>query len=132
MKKRTESANVTATHPGPNPAEFPIGSMESRAAARVLAKTRLAQGAKTLKMYRAPRYYVKGWKPSDDFAWEYADYETGLPIDQEQNPSTPTEAIVEAVPVDNDPAGIFVSFDSLDEIQSNGGPTKHTTRQHVA
>ncbi len=58
MEKRGEAYPLPATHSGPRPADFPLGSLESRAAARALLtiqvnQTRASQGD----------VYPPGWSP---------------------------------------------------------------------
>ena len=58
MEKSGEAYPLPATHSGPRPADFPLGSLESRAAARALLtirvnKTRASQGD----------VYPPGWSP---------------------------------------------------------------------
>ncbi len=58
MEKGGEGRRVPATHSGPRPADFPLGSLESRAAARVLLAIQANRAAVT------PRHvYPPGWSP---------------------------------------------------------------------
>src|SRR5208282_6677121 len=82
VRKREEERGGPATNSGPRPADFPIGSLESRAAARAVAITRAAQRAKAPTVYRAPRFRP-GWQPGDDEPFEICDYDIGLPVGRE-------------------------------------------------
>ena len=88
MRKREEERGGPATNSGPRPADFPIGSLESRAAARAVAITRAAQRAKAPTVYRAPRFRP-GWQPGDDEPFEICDYDIGLPVGRETRADTP-------------------------------------------
>jgi hypothetical protein len=74
MKTREDRCSVPATNLRPKPVDFPIGSLESRVAARMLAKTRAGQHAKEPYFYQA----------HFDTETVIYDYVTGLPISEEQ------------------------------------------------
>jgi hypothetical protein len=79
MRKQENRCSVPATNPGPKPADFPLRGLESRAAARMLAKTRAEQDAREPLIYRA-RFDEHG-QPLDPVV--IYDYNTGLPITEE-------------------------------------------------
>ena len=75
MRKREDHHPVPATNLGPSPADFPLGSVESRAAVRAMINRRAAQDEKAPTIYRAS--WV-GHPQDEDF--EILDINTGLPI----------------------------------------------------
>ncbi len=74
MKKRQEQAELPATATGSGPSDFPLGSVESRAAARAMLNSRGAREAK-------PYIYRASWvgHPRDE-DFEILDINTGLPV----------------------------------------------------
>jgi hypothetical protein len=56
MRKHEDSRPLLATNPGSKPADFPLGSLESRAAARTMAKTRAERDAKGPSIYQSHWY----------------------------------------------------------------------------
>jgi hypothetical protein len=70
MRKHEDSRPLLATNPGSKPADFPLGSLESRAAARMMAKTRAERDTK------GPSIYQAHW----DTEVMIYDYFTGLPV----------------------------------------------------
>jgi len=72
MKKREDRWPLPATNSGPKPADFPLGSLESRAAARMMAKERAEQDAKEPLFYQA----------HFDEPETIYDYVTGLPVNE--------------------------------------------------
>jgi len=72
MRKQEDRCPVPATNRGPKPADFPLGSLESRAAARIMAKTRAEQDAEKPLLYLAH---------FDEPPVIY-DYVTGLPVSE--------------------------------------------------
>jgi hypothetical protein len=70
MRGREDRCSVPATNPGPKPADFPLRSLESRAAARMLAKTRAEQNTEERPFYHA----------HFDAETMIYDYHTGLPV----------------------------------------------------
>jgi hypothetical protein len=72
MRGREDRCSVPATNPGPKPADFPLRSLESRAAARMLAKTRAEQNTEERPFYRA----------HFDAETVIYDYHTGLPVSE--------------------------------------------------
>ncbi len=75
MKNREDKDTVPATTSGPKPAGYPLGSLESRAAARAMLNVR-AQEVQAPTIYRAP-HFENGSRPEPT---EIHDYETGLPV----------------------------------------------------
>jgi hypothetical protein len=75
MRKREEHPKLPATVSGPRPADFPLGSVESRAAVRAMITGRAAQDEKAPTIYRA------SWvgHPQDE-DYEVFDINTGLPV----------------------------------------------------
>ncbi|MGA3200422.1 MAG: hypothetical protein ABSD89_13610 [Halobacteriota archaeon] len=69
---------VPATNRGPKPADFPLGSLESRAAARAMAKTRAGRDAKEPPFYRA--HFDENGHPLEPQV--IYDYMTGLPVSE--------------------------------------------------
>jgi hypothetical protein len=53
MRGREDRCYVPATNPGLKPADFPLRSLESRAAARMLAKTSAEQNTEERPFYYA-------------------------------------------------------------------------------
>src|ERR1700732_2830122 len=53
MKRNEDRCRVRATNSWPKPADFPLGSLESRAAARTMAKTRAELDTKKPYVYQA-------------------------------------------------------------------------------
>ena len=74
MRKRAEHPSLPATDSGPRPADFPLGSIESRAAVRAVINRRAGQDEKAAAIYRAS--WV-GHPQDQDF--EILDLATGLP-----------------------------------------------------
>jgi len=74
MRKREERTQIPATDSGPKPGDFPLGSLESRAAVRAILNRRAAQQA-------TPDIYRASWvgRPHDE-DFEILDYNTGLPV----------------------------------------------------
>jgi hypothetical protein len=72
MRGREDRCSVPATNPGPKPADFPLRSLESRAAARMLAKTRAEQNTEEWPFYHA----------HFDAETVIYDYHTGLPVNE--------------------------------------------------
>jgi len=75
MTKREENTRTPATDSGPRPADFPLGSVESRAAVRAMLNRRATQDEKAPTIYRAS--WV-GHPQDEDF--EILDLDTGLPV----------------------------------------------------
>jgi hypothetical protein len=72
MRKQEDRCPVPATNPGPKPADFPLRSLESRAAARMLAKTRAEHNTEERPFYHA----------HFDGETVIYDYHTGLPVNE--------------------------------------------------
>jgi hypothetical protein len=88
VKKLEGRDTVITTVSSHKPAGFPLGTLESRAAARAMAIMRAAQRTKAPTIYRAPRFRP-GWQPGDDEPFEIYDYGTGLPINSESKADKP-------------------------------------------
>jgi len=75
MTKREENTRTPATDSGPRPADFPLGSVESRAAVRAMLNRRATQDEKAPTIYRA------SWvgHPQDQ-EFEILDINTRLPV----------------------------------------------------
>ena len=76
MRNREDKGFLPATIPGPRPAAFPLGSLESRATARTMAKSRAEQDAKEPFLYRA-RFDENGYPLEPVVIYDYV---TGLPV----------------------------------------------------
>ncbi len=76
MKKREQQPGIPATDSGPEPADFPLGSVESRAAVRAMINRLGAQNPKP-EIYRASWVTVGRSAETDDVIY---DYHTGLPL----------------------------------------------------
>ena len=61
MEKRGEAYLLPATHSGPRPADFPLGSLESRAAVRALLTIQTIQVNRTRKSQGD--VYPPAWSP---------------------------------------------------------------------
>ena len=74
MRRRADHHPVPATNSDPRPADFPLGSVDSRAAVRAMIDRRAAQHEKQADIYRA------SWvgHPQDE-VFEILDLNTGLP-----------------------------------------------------
>ena len=75
MRRRDEPRALPATDSGPRPADFPLGSVESRAAVRAMINRRAAQDEKAPTIHRAS--WV-GHPADEDF--EILDINTRLPV----------------------------------------------------
>jgi hypothetical protein len=86
MKKREEHPGLPATNSGPRPADFPLGSVESRAAVRAMINRRAAPDEKAPTIYRA------SWvgRPQDE-DFEILDLATGLPVPATRGPTGPDQ-----------------------------------------
>src|SRR5271169_5775439 len=80
MRKREEHPGIPATDSGPRPADFPLGSVESRAAVRAMINRRAAQEEKAAKIYRAS-WVTEGRSQEPDYI--ILDRDTGLPVSTE-------------------------------------------------
>jgi hypothetical protein len=89
MRKREEQPGLPATNSGPRPADFPLGSVESRAAVRAMINRRVAPDEKAPTIYRAS--WV-GHPQDEDF--EILDLATGLPVPRYTRASRTRSAIV--------------------------------------
>jgi hypothetical protein len=58
MEKRGEACLLPTTHSGPRPADFPLGSLESRAAVRAFLSTQISKTRKS-----QVDVYPRGWSP---------------------------------------------------------------------
>lgn len=109
MKNRKDSDALPATGSGPKPADFPLGSVESRAAARAMLSERPAET-------KAPTIYRALWdKPGKEHLRpkpELYDYETGLPVSDADDETRPhTVAVSEGPQAAKSSSEIMVTFD---------------------
>jgi len=68
MKKQEDRHPVPATNLGPKPADFPLGSLESRAAARIMAMTRAEREVREPIVYKSifDRPNPAPWPPLEE------------------------------------------------------------------
>ena len=82
MRKHEDRYPVPATIPGPKPGDFPLGSLESRAAARMMAKIRADEDIGSLYSY------FKRFRTEPEVIY---DYNTGRPISEEKTDKFPQQ-----------------------------------------
>jgi hypothetical protein len=123
MRKRQEQPRIPATDSGPKPADFPLGSVESRAAVRAMINRRAAKDQR-------PDIYQASWVTaghSHEPSYIILDINTGLPV----NGDTTANGMRSAAVVQQDEELLDAATEALPAQigESDVAPRKKTEEQ---